>query len=186
MDSLGLGWQHCTAWVSEWGQKPGGPQTKSESQGEFKKEQTRKNQFIFKLVDAWKSLIYKIIYSLPRNSFAYLLHVYCFLQISPRKGKDHSEGLATLSAPLRFSRAPFKGMNINLVWYSIDPPGSTGSSAPLWCQELCHPPQVTLLICSAQSAHCTTTSVPLFQGYMSSSAGRCWNIPGNEGRTALS
>ena len=106
-----------------------------------KTKQNRKVQFTFKLVDACKSPIYKITCSLPRNPFAYLLHVYCFLQIFPGKGKDWSEGLAALPAPLCFSRAPFKGVNIRLISYSHDPPCSTACSAPLWCQKLCHPSQ---------------------------------------------
>lgn len=107
-----------------------------------KTKQKRKDQLIFKLVEVCKSPIYKITCSLPRSPFAYHIHVYCFLQIFPGKGKDHSEGLTTLPrAPLCFSRAPFKGVNIRPISYGHGSLCSTACSAPLWCQELCHPSQ---------------------------------------------
>ena len=137
-----MGWQHCVTWESEVrGLKDLRQKVKVKKRIKNKTKQKRKDQFIFKLVDVCKSPIYKITCWLPRSPFAYLLHIYCFLQIFPGKGKDHSEGLATLPAPLCFSRSPFKGVNIRLILYGRDPPCSTACSAPLWCQELCHPSQ---------------------------------------------
>lgn len=107
-----------------------------------KTKQKRKDQLILKLVEVCKAPIYKITCSLPRSPFAYHIHVYCFLQIFPGKGKDHSEGLTTLPrAPLCFFRAPFKGVNIRPISYGHGSLCSTACSAPLWCQKLCHPSQ---------------------------------------------
>lgn len=152
--------------VTEAAQSPGAPQAKSESQGENKKQsKRRKEQIILKLIDESKSPIFKIT---PPPSIL-------FPSDFPRKGKDHSGGLATLPAPLCFPRAAPKGVNITGILHSSAPPGSTVCSAALWHPELFHPCQWHLVSRSCSLPNHKDVTVPRM-----CSVGRCCNLLGNE------